>query len=32
MFVVELVYKVDLAEIDAHMRAHVAFLKKHVGR
>jgi uncharacterized protein YciI len=29
MFVVELVYKVDLAEIDAHMRAHVAFLKKY---
>ena len=29
MFVVELVYKVDLAEIDAHMAAHVKFLKKH---
>ncbi len=29
MFVVELVYKADLAEIDAHMRAHMAFLKKH---
>ena len=29
MFVVELIYKADLAEIDAHMRAHVAFLKKH---
>jgi len=29
MFVVELVYKAELAEIDAHMRAHVAFLKKY---
>jgi uncharacterized protein YciI len=29
MFVIELNYKVDLAEIDAHMRAHVAFLKKY---
>jgi uncharacterized protein YciI len=29
MFVVELIYKVDLGEIDAHMRAHMAFLKKH---
>ena len=29
MFVIELVYKADLREIDAHMRAHVAFLKKH---
>src|SRR5688500_17557385 len=29
MFVIELVYKVDLARIDAHMAAHVAFLKKH---
>ena len=29
MFVIELNYKVDLAEIDAHMRAHIAFLKKH---
>ena len=29
MFVVELIYKADLAEIDAHMRAHMAFLKKH---
>jgi uncharacterized protein YciI len=28
MFVIELVYKVDLAEIDFHMKAHVAFLKK----
>jgi uncharacterized protein YciI len=29
MFVIELVYKVDLAEIDAHMAAHVVFLKKY---
>lgn len=29
MFVIELIYKVDLAEIDAHMAAHVAFLNKH---
>jgi uncharacterized protein YciI len=29
MFVIELIYKADLAEIDANMRAHMAFLKKH---
>ena len=29
MFVIELVYKVDLAQIDAHMKAHMAFLRKH---
>ena len=29
MFVIELIYKVDLAEIDAHMAAHVDFLKKY---
>jgi uncharacterized protein YciI len=29
MFVVELDYKADLQEIDARMRAHMAFLKKH---
>ena len=29
MFVIELVYKASLAEIDAHMKPHVAFLKKH---
>jgi uncharacterized protein YciI len=29
MFVIELIYTADLAEIDAHMRSHVAFLKKH---
>jgi len=28
MFVVELIYKADLKEIDAHMRAHMGFLKK----
>lgn len=29
MFVIELVYKVDLAQIDAHMKAHMAFLRAH---
>jgi uncharacterized protein YciI len=29
MFIVELTYKADLAEIDAHMAAHVVFLKKY---
>jgi uncharacterized protein YciI len=29
MFVIELTYKAALTEIDAHMRAHVAFLKKY---
>jgi uncharacterized protein YciI len=29
MFIIELIYKADLAEIDAHMKAHVTFLKKH---
>ncbi|HEY3592237.1 MAG TPA: YciI family protein [Polyangiaceae bacterium] len=29
MFIIELIYKADLAEIDAHMGAHVAFLNKH---
>jgi len=29
MFVIELVYKADLAQIDAHMKSHVAFLRKH---
>jgi uncharacterized protein YciI len=29
MFVIELTYKADLSEIDAHMTAHVAFLKKY---
>jgi uncharacterized protein YciI len=29
VFVIELIYKVDLARIDAHMPAHMAFLRKH---
>jgi uncharacterized protein YciI len=29
MFVIELIYKADLEKIDAHMGAHVAFLKKY---
>ena len=29
MFVIELSYKVDLEQIDAHMTAHVRFLKKY---
>ncbi|HEY6562027.1 MAG TPA: YciI family protein [Polyangiaceae bacterium] len=29
MFVIELTYKAALTEIDAHMRAHVAFLDKY---
>ena len=29
MFVIELVYKVPLTAIDAHMASHVAFLKKY---
>jgi uncharacterized protein YciI len=29
MFIIELVYKADLAKIDAHMAAHVKFLKKY---
>jgi len=29
VFVVELIYKADLEKIDAHMRSHMAFLKKH---
>jgi uncharacterized protein YciI len=29
MFVIELTYKAPLAEIDATMKAHVAFLRKH---
>jgi uncharacterized protein YciI len=29
MFIIELIYKADLAQIDAHMKAHVAFLKKY---
>src|SRR5262245_37677711 len=29
MFVIELIYKATLAEIDAHMTTHVRFLKKY---
>jgi uncharacterized protein YciI len=29
MFVIELIYKAPLAEIDRHMPAHVRFLKKY---
>jgi uncharacterized protein YciI len=29
MFVIELTYTADLAKIDAHMAAHVKFLKKY---
>jgi uncharacterized protein YciI len=29
MFVIELIYKADLSRIDAHMAAHVRFLKKY---
>ena len=29
MFVIELIYKAELKEIDAHMAAHVVFLKKY---
>jgi len=29
MFVIELTYKSDLKDIDAHMSAHVKFLKKY---
>jgi len=29
MFVIELIYKAELSEIDAHMKAHMAYLKKY---
>jgi uncharacterized protein YciI len=29
MFVVELIYKADLKQIDAQMRSHMNFLKRH---
>ncbi len=29
MFVIDLIYKADLVQIDAHMTAHVRFLKKY---
>jgi len=31
MFVIELLYKVSLAKIDANMPAHAKFLKKYYG-
>jgi uncharacterized protein YciI len=31
MFVIELIYKAALSEIDANMRPHMRFLKKHYG-
>ena len=29
MFIIELVYKADLAKLDGAMRSHMAYLKKH---
>ena len=29
MFIIELIYKAELAEIDASMRPHMAYVKKH---
>ena len=29
MFVIELIYKADVSEIDAHMKSHMAFLRAH---
>jgi uncharacterized protein YciI len=29
MFIIELIYKVELSQIDANMRPHMAFLKEH---
>ena len=29
LFIIELTYKVELAQIDAHMGAHMGFLRKH---
>jgi uncharacterized protein YciI len=29
MFVIELLYKADLSQMDAHMKDHMAFLRKH---
>lgn len=31
LFIIELTYKVDLAQIDSHMSAHMRFLRKHYG-
>ena len=32
MFVIELIYKAELTEIDAHMADHMAFLNKHYAQ
>lgn len=29
MFIIELHYKTDLTQVDAHMKAHMAFLRKY---
>jgi uncharacterized protein YciI len=29
MFVIELIYKADLSQIDRHMKSHVAFLNRY---
>jgi uncharacterized protein YciI len=29
VFVIELIYTTDLAQIDAHMKPHMAFLQRH---
>jgi uncharacterized protein YciI len=29
VFIIELIYKADLARIDAHMRAHMRFINAH---
>jgi len=29
MFIIELHYKADLTQVDAHMKAHMAFLRKY---
>lgn len=29
VFVIDLIYKADLAEIDAHMSAHMVYLRQH---
>jgi len=29
MFIIELTYTADLAEVDRHMNAHMAFVRKH---
>ena len=32
MFIIELTYKVPLEEIDAHMKAHVAYLNNIISQ